>query len=113
MVINDDELDSTDEEDEDEAEAPRGGIGPSSAGRDAGPYGALLTKDTDTKLSKPTVWSSPERWYDVEASCYVARSRFQALSLSGRKARLLLFLPMITITRKMTKVTPVAARWMS
>jgi hypothetical protein len=75
VVIDDDELDSTDDEDEDEdeakAEATRGGVDPSSAEQDANPYSALLTQDTDPKLCKPIIPSSPKQWYDVEASCYV------------------------------------------
>ena len=72
-VVIDDEPDSTDDEDEDEdeAEATRGGIDPSSAEQDANPYSALLTQDTDPELCKPIIPSSPERWYDVEAGCYV------------------------------------------
>jgi hypothetical protein len=45
VVINDDELDSTDDEDEDEdeAEATRGSADLSGAEQDANPYSALLT----------------------------------------------------------------------
>jgi hypothetical protein len=41
VVIDDDELDSTD--DEDEAKATRGDVDLSSAQQDANPYSALLT----------------------------------------------------------------------
>ena len=37
MVIEDDKLDSTDDEGEDEAEAARGGVDPRRAERDANP----------------------------------------------------------------------------
>ena len=53
VVINDDELDSTDDEDEDEAEATRGSVNPSSAKQDANPYSVLLTQDIDPELCKP------------------------------------------------------------
>ena len=44
VVIDDDELDSTDDEDEDEeAEATCGSVDPGSAEQDANPYSALLT----------------------------------------------------------------------
>jgi hypothetical protein len=45
VVIDDDKLDSTDDEDEDEdkAEATRSSANPSSAKQDANPYSALLT----------------------------------------------------------------------
>lgn len=51
MVLEDDELDST--EAEDEAEAASGDVDVSSVKRDA---------------IEP---SGPERWYDVEAGCYI------------------------------------------
>ena len=73
VVIDDDEPDSVDNEDEDEdgAEATRGSVDPSGAEQDANPYSALLTQDTDPKLCKLIIPSSPERWYNVEAGCYV------------------------------------------
>ena len=79
VVIDDDEPDSTDDEDEDvdededeaEAEATRSSVNPSSVEQDANPYSALLTQDTDSELCEPIIPSSPRRWYDVEAGCYV------------------------------------------
>jgi len=71
VVIDNDELDSTDDKDEDEAEDTRSGVDPNSAEQDANPYNALLTQDIDPELCKPIILSSPERWYDVEAGCYV------------------------------------------
>ena len=85
VVIDDDEPDSTDDEDVDEAEAPRGGVDPSNAERDANPYSALLNQDTDPKLSKPIVSSSPERWYDVEAGCYVDEEPILGLEPEGQE----------------------------
>jgi hypothetical protein len=69
----------------DEAEAPRGGVDPSNAERDANPYSALLNQDTDPKLSKPIVSSSPERWYDVEAGCYVEEEPLPGLESEGQE----------------------------
>jgi hypothetical protein len=45
VIINNNELDSTDnkDEDEDEAEATRSGVNLSSTKQDANPYSALLT----------------------------------------------------------------------
>jgi hypothetical protein len=85
VVINDDEPDSTDDEDEDEAKATRGSVDPSSAEQDANPYSALLTQDTDPELCKPIIPSSPERWYDVEAGCYVDEEPLLGLELKGQE----------------------------
>jgi hypothetical protein len=82
-VIDDNEPDSADDGDEnededggkdkdkDEAEATRGSVGPGSAEQDANLYNALLTQNTDPELCKPIIPSGPERWYDVEAGCYI------------------------------------------
>jgi hypothetical protein len=72
-VVIDNEPDSTDDEDKDEdkAKATRGSADLSNAQQDANPYSALLTQDMDPELCKPIIPSSPERWYNVEASCYV------------------------------------------
>jgi hypothetical protein len=89
VVIDDDEPDSTDDEDEDEdedeAEVTRGSADPSSAEQDANPYSALLTQDTDPKLCKPIIPSSPERWYDVEAGCYVDEEPLLGLKPKGQE----------------------------
>ena len=63
VVINNNELDSIDDEDEDEDEAKAicGSADPSSAEQDTNPYRALLTQDTDPELCKPIILSSPEQ----------------------------------------------------
>ena len=87
VIIDDDEPDSTDDEDEDEdkdeAEATRGGVDPSSTEQDANLYSALLTQDTDPELCKPIIPSSPERWYNVEAGCYVDEELLLGLKPKG------------------------------
>ena len=70
MVIEDDKLDSTDDEGEDEAEATRGGVDPRRAERDANPCSVLPAQDTPLEISKPMGLSSREPWYGVEAGCY-------------------------------------------
>jgi hypothetical protein len=79
VVIDDDE-----NEDE-EAEATRGSVDPSSAEQDANPYSALLTQDTDPELCKPIIPSSPERWYDVDAGCYVDEEPLLGLEPKGQE----------------------------
>ena len=83
MVIGDDEPDSTDDEDEDEAEATRSSVDLSSAEQDSNLYSTLLTQDTDPELCKLITLSSPERWYDVEASCYVDKELLLGLKPKG------------------------------
>jgi hypothetical protein len=89
VVIDDDEPDSTDDEgedgDEDKAEATRDGVVPSSAEQDANPYSTLLTQDTDPELCKPIIPSSPERWYNVEAGCYVDEEPLLGIELKGQE----------------------------
>ena len=87
VIDDDDESDSTDDEDEDEdkAEATRGGVDPSSTEQDANPYSALLTQDTDPELCKLIIPFSPERWYNVEAGCYVDEEPLLGLEPKGQK----------------------------
>jgi hypothetical protein len=84
VVINDNEPDSTDDEDKDkEAEATRGSVDLDSAEQDANLYSALLTQDTNPELYKLIIPSSPEQWYNVEASCYVDEEPLLGLEPKG------------------------------
>ena len=89
VVIDDDEPDSTndedEDEDEDEAEVIRGSVDPSSAEQDANPYSAFLTQDKDPELRKPIIPSSTERWYDVDAGCYIDDEPLIGLEPRGQK----------------------------
>jgi hypothetical protein len=49
-------------------------------------YSALLTQDTDPELCKPIILSSPERWYNVEASCYVDEEPLEPKGQEGLAA---------------------------
>jgi hypothetical protein len=65
--------------------ATRDSVDPSSAGRDANLYSILLIQDTDPELSKPIVLSDAERWYNIEAGCYVDKGPPLGLELEEQQ----------------------------
>jgi hypothetical protein len=69
VIIEDNEPDSIDAKDE--AEAASDNVDAIRAQRDASPSSTLSNQDPAFELGKPIDPSAPERWYDVEAGCYV------------------------------------------
>jgi hypothetical protein len=69
VIIEDNEPDSIDTKDA--AKAASDDVDAIRAERDASPSITLPNQDPTSKLSKPIDWFAPERWYDVEASCYI------------------------------------------
>jgi len=69
VIIEDDEPESMDVEDE--ATAASNDVDTIRAEQDASPSSTILNQDPTSELSKPIIPSGPERWYDVEAGCYV------------------------------------------
>jgi hypothetical protein len=69
MIIEDNELDSTDAEDK--AEAASDDVDGIKAERDASPSSTLSNQDPASELSKPIDPSASGRWYDVEVGCYI------------------------------------------
>jgi hypothetical protein len=69
VIIKDNKPDSTDAEDE--AEATSNDVDAIRARRDESPSSTLPNQDPASELSKPIDLSASERWYDVEAGCYI------------------------------------------
>jgi hypothetical protein len=71
MIIEDNEPDSTDAEDEAEAASDDVDVDTIRVQRDASLSSTLPNQDPAPELSKPIDPSASERWYDVEAGCYI------------------------------------------
>jgi hypothetical protein len=69
VIIEDSELESMDAEDA--AEAASDEVNAVKARRDASLSNTLPNQDPAFELGKPIDPSRPERWYDVEAGCYI------------------------------------------